>query len=128
MNNFQWRVIVEIKSGFNPVSILWYATTSYRDAFDYLETRQHLITKKRKIFVKQTGTKHRHLGYDPVFDIELTEDTSSDEWYEEDTTDDLASVRLEKRKGFAPIVWRGLQRGRSVPTMDSVLDEEGGLG
>jgi hypothetical protein len=60
MPNYLWRVHVAVRSGFNPVSILWYATQTYQDAFDYLDTRKHLVNKKRSIFVKQVGTKHRY--------------------------------------------------------------------
>lgn len=66
MPDYIWRVMVEIKSSFNPVSMLWYATVDYEDAWDYFKTRQHLVTKKRKIFVKRLGDSRRYYSR-PVY-------------------------------------------------------------
>lgn len=111
---YQWRVYIEIKSGFNPVSMLWYAALSYREAFAYFETRKHLITKKRKVFVKQQGSKYRHYEYDERFAAALeVEDVDSDEWYDEPTDDGRASVQLVKsdiHSRYPVAKWRGVGR------------------
>jgi hypothetical protein len=120
MSNYLWRVHVAVRSGFNPVSILWYATQTYQDAFDYLDTRAHLINKKRSIFVKQAGTKHKHFHFDERFNAALLAEAEldPDEYYEEGTADDRASAQIhqpDKRHPVTRVIWRGLAGSRSVP-------------
>lgn len=110
MNPYVWRVIIEVRSGFNPVSIAFYFSKSYEDAFEYLETRRHLITKKRHLFVKRDGSKHRHYHYDESFAAALyaASDTDSDQFYDEGTADDRARVDIHSK--FRVARWTGIRR------------------
>lgn len=109
-NSYQWRVIIEVRSGFNPVSIAFYFSKSYEDAFEYLESRRHLENKKRHLFVKQLGSKHRHYHYDESFAVALlaASNTDADEYYEEPTTDDRARVDIHSK--FRVARWTGIRR------------------
>jgi len=65
-DQFMWRVHIEIKprGGITAVSILMYASKDRDNAFEYLTTRVHLITKRRKVFIKQLGSKVRYYLHD----------------------------------------------------------------
>lgn len=58
-SDYQWRVIIELKQSFSPVSIDMYRSKSYDDACDYLATRLHLVNKKRHLFIKRVGSRER---------------------------------------------------------------------
>lgn len=105
-----WRVMVEVGAKFQPCSIAWYASTDYRDCFDYLETRQHLANKKRKLFVRQQGTKFKHRYFDERFyaALQIGQDVTADEFYDEPTTDDKARVDIHNK--FRVAQWRGIRR------------------
>lgn len=106
-----WRVWLEMGAKFNPVSIVMYVSIDYADAFDYLETRRFLVNKKRRVYVREKDTDHRHYWFDEKFYAELlaNELTDSDQYYDEDTTDDKVILDY-RRKRFKPAIWRGIRR------------------
>ena len=108
--NYQWGVYIEEKQGFNPVSIMFYVTQLYADAFAYLETRIHLRHKKRRLYVKQLGSKYRHYQYDERFDaaLQMDTDTDSDAYYGEPVGDAKTFVMLKRDSGVGK--WRGRVR------------------
>ena len=131
MEPYTWRVFVEIKSGFSPVSILWYAAHSYREAFDYLETRKHLVNKKRRVFVKQQGSKHHHYHFDEQFAAALeVEDVDADEYYSEPTIEDRVSAQIHQADKHHPVtrvIWRGLAGGRTVHNPQRGSEDAGAM-
>ena len=122
-----FRVFVEFKAAFTPVSFWLYSSYDYAHCFEYIA--EHTQTKKRRLYVKQLGNRYKMYQYDETFAAELlaNEQVEADEFYEEDTIDDKTIVQVHKRS-YKPVVWRGLQHGRSPIVRDSVLDEDGGLG
>lgn len=72
-NNYEWRVIIEVKQGLNPVAIDLYRTQSYEDACQYLETRKHLINKKRSVFIKKIAINEQ-TDEQPTMDSVLDRD------------------------------------------------------
>ena len=106
-----WRVWLEQGAKFNPVAIVMYVSMDYKDAFEYLETRLFLVNKKRRLYVREKDTDHRHYHFDEKFYAELlaNELTDSDRYYDEKTVDDRAYVDF-RRKRIKPAVWRGIRR------------------
>ena len=122
----QWyRFSVHVRYGgkFNPVhSPALYVTSDYRDAFDFLEYKLEYMpnTKKRLLYVKQIGSKHKHTWYDERFEAALmVQDVDSDEFYEEPTDDDKVSVQIHRYK---PATWRGMVK-RQEPNRGIREDE-----
>jgi len=107
-------VYIEFKASFTPVSFQLYTSFDYAHCFEFIA--EHTQTKKRRLYAKQIGYRHRFYNYDERFaaELEARQDVASDEFYEEATTDDLASVQIHKRE-YRPVVWRGLQQGRAIP-------------
>ena len=103
-----------------------YMTSDYRDAFDYLEVLLTLKpnTKQHQIFVKQVGSRHRHYYYDQRFaDALLVEDVDSDEFFEEKTTDEKASVQIHqpnRQHKVVRAVWRGIHRNEGIRSEDEI--------
>lgn len=58
-SDYRWRVCVEEKQGFNPVSIMLFATKDPAEAWAYLLTRIERMNRKRIFYVKEYGRYQR---------------------------------------------------------------------
>lgn len=104
-----FAVYIEFKAAFTPVSFQLYSSFDFAHCFEFIA--EYTQSKKRRLFCKQVGFRHRFYDYDERFAAELLAraDVDTDALYEEPTTDQRAIVQVHRRS-FHPVVWKGIRR------------------
>lgn len=69
-SDYCWRVYINERVGIMPVEMLFYASRSLPDALRYLASREHLNTKKRRVYLKRLGSKIRYDSKRPPVEYE----------------------------------------------------------
>lgn len=103
-----FAVYIEFKAAFTPVSFQLYSSFDFAHCFEFIA--EHTQTKKRRLFCKQVGFRHRFYQYDERFAAELLarENVDTDALYKEPTTDDRARVDIHSK--FRVARWTGIRR------------------